>query len=198
MISVDEALERILGYVSVLEPEEKPILQAMGQVLAEDVASPFSIPPLDNTAMDGYAVQAASTAGASPSLPVELEVVGELAAGYLFEGQVGAGQAVRIMTGAPIPAGADAIVPFEETEEAAHRAPSEARVSRRRCAFSRRPGGGPTSVVPARTSARGRWCCGGGPSCVRRRSGRWPPWAGRQRASSDGRRWRCSPPATNW
>jgi molybdopterin biosynthesis enzyme len=65
MISVDEALERILGYVSVLEPEEKPILQALGQVLAEDVVSPFNIPPLDNTAMDGYAVQAASTAGAS-------------------------------------------------------------------------------------------------------------------------------------
>ena len=127
MISVDEALERILAYVSVLEPEEKPILQALGQVLAEDVVSPFSIPPLDNTAMDGYAVQAASTAGASPSSPVVLEVVGELAAGYLFEGQVGPGQAVRIMTGAPVPAGADAIVPFEETEEEAHGAPSEAR-----------------------------------------------------------------------
>ena len=127
MISVDEALERILGYVSVLEPEEKPILQVLGQVLAEDVVSPFSIPPLDNTAMDGYAVQAASTAGASPSSPVELQVVGELAAGYLFEGRVGPGQAVRIMTGAPVPAGADAIVPFEETDEAAHRAPSEAR-----------------------------------------------------------------------
>ena len=135
MISVDEALERILGYVSVLEPEEKPILQALGQVLAEDVVSPFSIPPLDNTAMDGYAVQAASTAGASPSSPVELEVVGELAAGYLFEGQVGPGQAVRIMTGAPIPSGADAIVPFEETDEAAHRAPPARRAaSRRRCA----------------------------------------------------------------
>ncbi|KPK47238.1 MAG: hypothetical protein AMJ77_03810, partial [Dehalococcoidia bacterium SM23_28_2] len=78
MISVEEALERILGYASVLEPEEKPILEALGQVLAEDVFASFNIPPLDNSAMDGYALQAASTVGASPSAPVELGVIGEL------------------------------------------------------------------------------------------------------------------------
>ncbi len=69
MISVEEALERILSYVSVLEPEEKPILDALGQVLAEDVTSDIDIPPLDNTAMDGYAVRAADTAGATPRAP---------------------------------------------------------------------------------------------------------------------------------
>jgi molybdopterin molybdotransferase len=127
MISVEEALERILSYVSVLEPEEKPILEALGQVLADDVIAPFSIPPLDNTAMDGYAVQAASTVGASRSAPVELRVVGELAAGYVFEGKVTPGTAVRIMTGAPVPTGADAVVPFEETEEAVHKAPTTMR-----------------------------------------------------------------------
>ncbi len=127
MISVDEALERILSYVSVLEPEEKPVLDALGQVLAEEIVAPFSIPSLDNTAMDGYAVQAASTAGASPSSPVELEVVGELAAGYVFDGEVTPGTAVRIMTGAAIPKGANAVVPFEETDEAAHQAPTAAR-----------------------------------------------------------------------
>jgi len=127
MISVDEALERILSYVSVLEPEEKPIVEALSQVLAEDVIAPFNIPPLDNSAMDGYALQAASTVGASPSGPVELRVVGELAAGYVFEGEVTPGTAVRIMTGAPVPRGADAVVPFEETEEAAHKAPVTAR-----------------------------------------------------------------------
>jgi len=127
MISVDEALERILSYVSVLEPEEKPILKALSQVLAEDVIAPFNIPPLDNSAMDGYAVQAASTVGASRSSPVELRVVGELAAGYIFEGEVTPGTAVRIMTGAPVPRGADAVVPFEETEEAVHKAPRTAR-----------------------------------------------------------------------
>jgi len=127
MISVDEALERILSYVSVLEPEEKPPLAALGQVLAEDVIAPFNIPPMDNSAMDGYALQAASSVGASPSAPVELRVVGELAAGYIFEGEVTPGTAVRIMTGAPVPRGADAVVRFEETEEAVHKAPTTAR-----------------------------------------------------------------------
>ena len=117
MISVEEALERILSYVSVLEPEEKPILDALGQVLAEDVASDIDIPPLDNTAMDGYAVRAADTAGASPKSPVSLRVVGELAAGHVYDGEVAPGAAVRIMTGAPLPPGADAVVPFEDTQE---------------------------------------------------------------------------------
>jgi molybdopterin molybdotransferase len=117
MISVEEALERILSYVSILPAEEKPILDALGQVVAEDVISGIDIPPLDNTAMDGYAVIASDTRGASDATPVSLRVVGELAAGYLFEGAVAPGTAVRIMTGAPMPRGADAVVPFEETDE---------------------------------------------------------------------------------
>jgi molybdopterin molybdotransferase len=117
MISVEEALERILTLVPVLAPVDVPILDALGQALAEDVVSGMDIPPLDNTAMDGYAVRAADTAGASAETPVQLRVVGELAAGYVFDGEVASGAAVRIMTGAPIPRGADAIVPFEETDE---------------------------------------------------------------------------------
>lgn len=117
MISVEEALERILSYVHPLEAEEKPLLDALGQVLAEDAAAGFDIPPLDNTAMDGYAVRAADTEGAGEANPVRLRVLGELAAGYVFEGEVAPGEAVRIMTGAPIPPGADAVVPFEETDE---------------------------------------------------------------------------------
>jgi molybdopterin molybdotransferase len=127
MISVEEALERILSYVHVLEPESKPIEQALGQVLAEDVRSPLSIPPLANTAMDGYAVKAADTEGATESNPIELKVIGELAAGYIFDRTVGPGEAVRIMTGAPMPDGADAIVPFEETNETTRSAPKGAR-----------------------------------------------------------------------
>ena len=119
MISVEEARERILSHVQRLEPEERPTLDALGQVLAEDVVAEFDIPPLDNTAMDGYAVRAADTKGASGASPVRLQIIGELAAGHLFEGRVTPGAAVRIMTGAPVPAGADAIVPFEETDEAA-------------------------------------------------------------------------------
>jgi molybdopterin molybdotransferase len=119
MISVEEALERILAHVPVLEPVDVPILEALGQVVAADVVSPIDIPPLDNTAMDGYAVRAADTGRASPDSPVRLRVAGELAAGYVYQGSLGPGDAVRIMTGAPIPAGADAVVPFEETDEPA-------------------------------------------------------------------------------
>lgn len=122
MISVEEALERILSYVSVLDVEEKAILDALGQVVAEDVVSEMDIPPLDNTGMDGYAVRAADTAGADAGSPVTLRVVGDLAAGYVFGGSVDAGAAVRIMTGAPMPRGADAVVPFEETDEPSGRA----------------------------------------------------------------------------
>jgi molybdopterin molybdotransferase len=117
MISVEEARERILRVVERLLPESKPLEDALGQVLAEDITSPLTIPPLDNTSMDGYAVRAADTRGAADGSPQNLRIIGEVAAGYVFDGQVAAGEAVRIMTGAPIPRGADAVVPFEETDE---------------------------------------------------------------------------------
>lgn len=117
MISVEDARERILSVVPLLDVESKPLDDALGQVLAADVRAPFSIPPLDNTSMDGYAVKSADTTGASGSSPVTLNVIGEVGAGHLFQGEVGPGAAVRIMTGATIPDGADAIVPFEETDE---------------------------------------------------------------------------------
>ena len=117
MISVEEARGRILAVIERLPAEEKELADALGQVLAEDITSPVTIPPLDNTSMDGYAVRAADTSGAGEASPVELRVVGEVAAGYIFPGSVEPGTAVRIMTGAPVPRGADAIVPFEETDE---------------------------------------------------------------------------------
>jgi molybdopterin molybdotransferase len=123
MISVEEARERILAFFERLPAEEKPVLDVLGQVLAEDVTAAFDIPPLANTSMDGYAVRAADTSGATGASPVQLRVVGELAAGYLFDGEVTPGTAVRIMTGAPVPRGADAVVPFEETDEPEGRAP---------------------------------------------------------------------------
>jgi molybdopterin molybdotransferase len=127
VIGVDEALDRILSYVDVLPPEQRPLMEALGQVLAEDISSSFDIPPLDNTAMDGYAVRAGDTACADPNSPVVLEVIGEVAAGYEFDGEVRTGTAVRIMTGAPVPPGADSIVPFEETDEPFERAPAGTR-----------------------------------------------------------------------
>ena len=127
MISIQEALERILSYVSRLPAEDKHPMDALGQVLDEDVRAGFDIPPLDNTAMDGYAVRAADTAGATEDSPRQLEVIGEVAAGYQYEGEVRPGTAVRIMTGAPVPAGADTIVPFEETDEPFGHAPEGTR-----------------------------------------------------------------------
>ncbi|HET6690255.1 MAG TPA: gephyrin-like molybdotransferase Glp, partial [Miltoncostaeaceae bacterium] len=117
MISVEEARARILAHFAPLEAVATPLLEAAGQVLAEDVRAGFDIPPLANTAMDGYAVRAEDTRGARHEAPLTLRVTGYLAAGTVFEGSVGPGEAVRIMTGAPLPAGADAIVPFEETDE---------------------------------------------------------------------------------
>jgi molybdopterin molybdotransferase len=117
MISVEEALKKVLSYVEVLEPERKPILDCLGQVLAEDVYSDIDVPPLDNAAMDGYALRAEDTRGASESSPVYLSVVGELAAGSMPTQEVRPGTAIRIMTGAPLPAGADVVVQFENTDE---------------------------------------------------------------------------------
>ena len=117
MLSVEDALERILAHFAPLDVEEKPLLQALGQTLAEDVAADFDIPPLPNSAMDGYAVRRSDIAGATPDSPVVLNVVGQVAAGSLPDRPVGPATAVRIMTGAPIPQGADAVVPFEETDE---------------------------------------------------------------------------------
>jgi len=117
MISVEEAFEKILSHVEVLEPERKPILNCLGQVLAEDVYSTIDIPPLDNSAMDGYALRAEDTRGAGETSPRYLAVVGEVAAGSMPTKEVRPGTAIRIMTGAPLPEGADAVVQFENTDE---------------------------------------------------------------------------------
>ena len=116
MLSVEEALERVLGEFHPLEPERVPILDALGRVLAEDVHAGVDVPPYANSSMDGYAVQAADTAGASRQAPCRLRVIADLAAGYVSEMEVTPGVAIRIMTGAPIPSGADAIVRVEDTQ----------------------------------------------------------------------------------
>lgn len=117
MISVDEAKERILRHFHPLEQERVPILEALDRVLAEDIYSDIDIPPFANSAMDGYALRSLDTAGASRKSPVMLKVVADLAAGYTTEVEVAPGMAIRIMTGAPLPEGADAVVRFEDTSE---------------------------------------------------------------------------------
>ncbi len=121
MISVEQALEKILAYVDILEEEEKPILDCLGQVLAEDVYSSIDVPPLDNSAMDGYAVRSRDTRGASGESPRFLSVIGMVAAGSISERELEPGTAIRIMTGAPIPKGADSVVQFENTDELTRR-----------------------------------------------------------------------------
>ncbi len=124
MISVDEALEKILGSVDVLDEEQRPILDCLGQVLAEDVYATVNVPPLDNSAFDGYAVQSKDTSGASKQSPRYLSVIGTVCAGSISEHKVESGSAVRIMTGAPIPEGADCVVMFEDTDEAQREVPA--------------------------------------------------------------------------
>ncbi|MFF5213342.1 gephyrin-like molybdotransferase Glp [Streptosporangium sp. NPDC000396] len=112
MKSVDDHLADILLTVRPLAPLEVDLEQALGTMLAEEVTSPVPLPPFDNSAMDGYAVRAEDVAQA----PVTLSVIGDIAAGDGRPLVVGPGTATRIMTGAPMPAGADAVVPVEWTD----------------------------------------------------------------------------------
>jgi molybdopterin molybdotransferase len=121
VISVEEALAKILNTVHMLGNESSPLLDCLGRVLAEDVYSPLDVPPHDNSAMDGYAVQAEDIRGASIKKPKVLTVIGEVAAGDVPKVKVKPGTAVRIMTGAFIPDGTDVVVPFEDTDEVERR-----------------------------------------------------------------------------
>ncbi|HEX79080.1 MAG TPA: molybdopterin molybdotransferase MoeA [Dehalococcoidia bacterium] len=118
MLSVEQAMERILGYVNVMESEERSIMESLGQVIAEDVYSGVDVPPQDNAVMDGYAVYSKDTRSASGESPRVLDVIGMVAAGARAYCRLMPGTAVRIMTGAPIPEGADSVVRFEDTDEA--------------------------------------------------------------------------------
>lgn len=117
-LTVDEALGRILRRIERLEGERVPLMEALDRILDEDViAREQDIPPFANSAMDGYAVRSGDISGVGPESPVSLRVVADLAAGETPGVKVEQGQAIRIMTGAPLPEGADAVVPFENTDE---------------------------------------------------------------------------------
>lgn len=117
MLSVEEARDRVLSAVPLLNAEELPILQCLGQVLAQNAATNSDIPPWDNSAMDGYAVRHRDIAGAAPDFPKTLAVIGQLPAGRWPDKSVMPHTAIRLMTGSPIPDGADTVVPFEDTDE---------------------------------------------------------------------------------
>jgi len=116
MIQVDEARDIILSKIKPKGLEKVSIEEALGRVLAEDIIARGNNPPMDNSAMDGYAVIAADIQSATPDHPVQLEVVGHVPAGTVAGVTLKHNQAIRIMTGAPIPPGADAVLMQEDTD----------------------------------------------------------------------------------
>ena len=150
MISLEEARALVLSHVRPLPVETVPVLEAVGRVAAADLASDIDIAPFAHSAMDGFAVRASELAEASTESPVELDVIAEVAAGDVFEGVIGAGQCVRIMTGAPLPADADAVVKYEVVDavsgdgkpgsRVAFRAPADARANVREAGEEARAG----------------------------------------------------------
>ncbi len=117
MLAVEEALRRILATVQPLHTETIGLHEALGRVLGVDVQASYDLPPFDNSSMDGFAVIATDVAGSSSSNPVTLHVIEDIPAGKAPHMTVRHGQAARIMTGAPMPAGADAVVPVEQTDQ---------------------------------------------------------------------------------
>lgn len=116
LISVEEAREKVLSQIHPLAPLELPLTEAFGCVAAADVVAERDLPEFASSGMDGFAVRASDVAGATPTSPAELKIVGRALIGRRPEATVGGREAVRIATGAPIPAGADTVVPIENAE----------------------------------------------------------------------------------
>lgn len=116
-LTVADALQLVLSGVQPLPAERVPLLDALDRILAEPVTALDSLPPFANSSMDGYALRAADSSGASAQMPVDLHVIADIAAGTVSDVVLTPGTAARIMTGAPMPAGADAVIPVEDTNE---------------------------------------------------------------------------------
>src|SRR3954471_2597973 len=188
LISVDEARARVLAAVRPLAAERVRAGDGLGRVLAEDVVSGFAIPPFDSSAMDGFALIAGP--------PAELPVVGESKAGRPFEGELQSGQAVRISTGAVIPAGADAGVPIERVGGGGGSCRSSAwRTAEARSVFltwrPERTCGGPATMCERANSSSVRARCWDLPSWAC-----WRHWAGWTRSARAARRPRRAITAT--
>ena len=116
LVSVEDARNRVLSQVHPLAPLQLPLTDAFGCVVAQDVLATHDLPEFASSAMDGFAARASDLAGATPSHPRELKIVGRALIGHEPEGTVGAGETMHIATGAPVPAGADVIVPIENAD----------------------------------------------------------------------------------
>ena len=180
LLEVEDAFARIIAHFAPLDAVELPISECLGLALAEAVLSPLNLPPLDNSAMDGYAVRHSDIAGADAA-PPSLAVIAAVAAGQVPDRSVAPGAAIRIMTGAPVPDGADTVIPFEETDELERRAagmPLDQIVIRK--ALPR----GSNVRPPARMCAPAWKCCRPALRFAPPRPACWPPWAWAPPASS--------------
>jgi molybdopterin molybdotransferase len=134
LLSVDEAQQRLLDQFETLPAESIALEAAAGRILAEDIYSSLDLPPFPNSSMDGFAVRVADVAGAQVDHPAVLPVVADIPAGRISRQTLGAGQAARIMTGAPLPVGAEAVIPVEDTDfnvrEAGVEAPEQVQIYR--------------------------------------------------------------------
>lgn len=117
LVAVDEALAIVLEHTTPLGTQRVPITETLSYVLAENITSQREHPPWNNSAMDGYAVQWQDIKNATPDQPIELKVIGEVQAGGMATSPVNGGEAMQVMTGAPVPAGADSVVRVEDTEQ---------------------------------------------------------------------------------
>ncbi len=117
MISFEEALEKVLRFTSPLKTKKVSLLDCRNKVLAENVIAKENLPPFDRSPLDGYALKAESTTGASRDNPNTVKVIDSVPAGFLSDALISSGQAIRIMTGAPIPAGADCVIRQENTDK---------------------------------------------------------------------------------
>lgn len=116
LLNVDDALQRILDQIKPVDAEEIELESALNRVLADNITATTNLPPFANSSMDGYALRSADIAGASKDTPIKLKVVMDIPAGKAPDKTLESGQAARIMTGAPIPDGADAVIPVEDTD----------------------------------------------------------------------------------
>ncbi len=116
LLNVDDTIRRILAEIPTLPSEEVPLPESLGRIVSVDIASDIALPPFANSSMDGFAVHAADLTAATPATPVHLPVVMDIPAGKAPERTLAPGTAARIMTGAPLPPGADAVVPVEGTD----------------------------------------------------------------------------------
>jgi molybdopterin molybdotransferase len=127
--SVEEYLAHVLGQLTPMPSFDVPLAEAQGCLLAGEVVAPLDLPPWDNSSMDGYAVRMADVTGASPEFPAELDVIDDIAAGSVSSRVIKPGTCARIMTGAPIPEGTEAIVPVEQTDRGTRRVQIQAEPS---------------------------------------------------------------------